>query len=226
MLNNQEIKIPVLIEDLGCLYPTAMSKKKYRYGLYLCQCGNKFKTSFYNIKNGHTKSCGCHKKQVAGIQSITHGLTKHPLYPIWKGINKRITNSNCNNFKDYGGRGIAVYSEWKNDFKTFYDWSINNGWVEGLSIDRINNDGNYEPSNCRWTTRTVQSRNQRKIMSTNKSGFRGVSWDKRASKWKTQITVNNKNLSLGYFLTSFDGAIAYDTYVISNNLEHTINRVL
>nr|DAU26384.1 MAG TPA: PVL ORF-50-like family [Caudoviricetes sp.] len=75
----------------------------------------------------------------------------------------RCYNEKCPDFKNYGGRGITVCDEWRNDFKAFYDWSISHGWKKDLYIDRIDNDGNYDPSNCRWTTMTVQANNTRRI---------------------------------------------------------------
>jgi hypothetical protein len=78
-------------------------------------------------------------------------------------MKKRCYNEKCPDFKNYGGRGITVCDEWRNDFKAFYDWSISHGWKKDLYIDRIDNDGNYDPSNCRWTTMTVQANNTRHI---------------------------------------------------------------
>lgn len=80
---------------------------------------------------------------------------------MWRGIKLRCYNKNSKRYKDYGGRGVAVCDKWKNDFMNFYDWAINNGYSDNLTIDRINNEGNYEPNNCRWVTIKQQSRNRR-----------------------------------------------------------------
>lgn len=90
-----------------------------------------------------------------------HGLCKTRLYRIFGNIKQRCYYKNNKDYKNYGGRGIIVCDEWLKDFKKFYDWAINNGYQDGLTIDRINNDGNYEPSNCRWITKKAQSRNNR-----------------------------------------------------------------
>ena len=93
--------------------------------------------------------------------SYKHGLKHTRQYRIWLQMKNRCFNKNTSRYKDYGGRGITVCDEWRNDFKAFYDWSMSNGYSDDLTIDRINNDGDYEPNNCRWVTMKVQNRNSR-----------------------------------------------------------------
>ena len=216
----KEYHTPILIEDLGMIFRTEKSKSKHHYGIFRCFCGKEFTAALYNINSGRQKSCGClrHNKD-----KITHGFSSDRLYNIWKSMLYRCNNSKYKNYNDYGGRGITVCSEWQDDFNKFKEWSLANGYADDLSIDRINVDGNYEPSNCRWTTATVQNRNTRLLISTNTSGYRGVSWIKARSKWVAQIKVNNKKIHLGYFDTPEEGAVAYNNYIIENNLEHTLN---
>ena len=90
-----------------------------------------------------------------------HGLRNTRLYRIWLQIKNRCFNSNTRRYRDYGGRGITMCDEWKNNFKSFYEWSMSHGYSDELTIDRIDNNGNYEPSNCRWVTVKVQNRNAR-----------------------------------------------------------------
>lgn len=96
-----------------------------------------------------------------------HGLKDTRLYHIWFGMKARCYNANSENYKHYGGRGIKICDEWKNDFMKFYNWAIRNGYDDELSIDRINVDGNYEPTNCRWATASEQAKNRRKNMLMN-----------------------------------------------------------
>lgn len=126
----------------------------------VCVCGSKFCTSGTSLKGGHTKSCGCLRSETTSASMSTHRLSNHPLHEVWKGMKARCRYKNHTSYPYYGGRGITVCDEWVNDFKAFYDWCILNGWKQGLTIGRKNNDGNYEPSNCRIETKKEQARNK------------------------------------------------------------------
>ncbi len=217
----EELPKPILLEDLGMMYPTESSKRKYRFGLYKCGlCGTKFKASTGNIKNKHTKSCGCYNRIKVSESLKKHGLSNTKLYEVWAQIKRRTLNLKNKQYNDYGGRGITICDEWKNDFMSFYNWALSNGYEEnkGLSIDRIDNDENYEPNNCRWTTRVIQGRNRR-IPKNNSSGYKGVSFVKDRNKYKSYIYVNKNSIYLGSYLNVIEGAIAYNNYIIENNLE-------
>jgi hypothetical protein len=205
-----------LIKDLGMQFPTDKSKKKAHYGLYECPiCGNHFKTTINNIKRHKSTKC-------KPCSNITHGESNTRLFRIWDAMLQRCTNKNKHNYKYYGGRGIKVCDEW-NKYEIFSSWAKNNGYDDSLSIDRIDNDGNYEPSNCRWATQATQHRNTRRICATNTSGYRGVSYYGPRQKWRARITVDGKHNHLGYFDDKMDAAMAYDEFVIKNDLEHTRN---
>lgn len=208
-----------LIQDLGI---KISGKNKIKIGLYLCDCGNEFITRHEYIKSGHTKSCGCLHKKRASETSIKHGHTRTRIYRIWCHMKERCYTSSCKSYCNYGDRGIIVCNSWKNDFKSFYDWAINSGYKENLTIDRINNDGNYEPSNCRWTDLSTQSSNTRVIRKTNTSGYRGVSKIKY-NKWRAVITSKGNHIHLGCFNTAEEAGYAYDKYIFENKLEHNSN---
>ena len=212
---------PILIKDLGLKYPTEKSRQRYRYGLYQCQyCGKEFEAMVYHIKMEHTKSCGClHIKR-----STKHGYYLHDLYSTWDNMCRRCNNPKHKEYKNYGARGIKVCDRWM-DVGNFIE-DMYPSWVEGLTLDRVDVNGNYEPDNCRWVTNEIQHRNTRDIQSNNTSGFRGVSWDKRRNKWVVSITVNNKQINLGRYQTALEGAKRYESYVRVNNLEHNFTPAL
>lgn len=188
-----------------------------------CNCPDKTIRDYFlsNLKNGNTKSCGCYYRESLSINKKTHGKRDHPIYDVWTKMRQRCKNKNHKQYKDYGGRGIYVCDEWLHDFKPFYDWCISNGWEEGLEIDRENNDGNYEPNNCRFVTSQVNCCNRRLLNMSNKSGYCGVSFYNR--KWTSYVTYKNKKVRLGYYSIAQSAAFIRDKYCVENDIPLPLN---
>ena len=143
------------------------NNNKQNKPLWICQCdcGNVTFTTRRRLKDGITKSCGCYRRDKAREQHTTHGLSKTSgkhkrLYRIWAGIKDRCCNPNSKYWDRYGGKGIEICDEWLNDYESFHTWSMANGYMNGLTIDRIDNSKGYTPDNCRWTTYLVQENNR------------------------------------------------------------------
>ena len=147
------------------------SGRIYYFWKCQCECGNIKYVSTKGLRHGGTKSCGC-------IHPLINGLSHTRLHKIWHGMKRRCYSKTCKNYQHYGEKGVVMCDEWLGDdgFLKFYNWSMANGYSEDLTIDRINPEGNYEPSNCRWATKKQQSNNQRNTK---------------------RYEYNGKNLSLG-----------------------------
>lgn len=130
-----------------------------------CDCGNECIVQKIKLTTGRKKSCGCiNKERIKNGLNIKHKLTKSKIYITWKNMKERCYNKNHKSYKDYGARYILVCNDWldkKNGFINFYNWSMANSYNDKLEIDRIDNNGNYEPYNCRWVTEKEQGRNKR-----------------------------------------------------------------
>ena len=204
---------PKLIQDLGIMFASEGSKERRRYGLYKCgHCGEEFKAKTTRIKSGVIKSCGC-------LVGEYHGMKKHRFYATYRNMMKRCYTKSNPAYKHYGERGISVCEEWQDIIK-FVAWA-DSTYIEGYTLDRIDNAGNYEPSNCRWVDATTQAINQR-MMKNNTTGYVGV-YGARDNRWESRLTFNKVDIFLGRFNTIEEAAQARDNYIIENNLPHKLS---
>ena len=215
-MENIKNMTPKLIKELGMRFPTENSTRKYRYGLYECAyCGKHWEVVMARVKCGNTKSCGC-------LKGEGHGLSGHKLYGTWKQMVQRCTNPKHKYYGDYGGRGIIICEEWL-DIKKFIAWAEStHPNIEGYTLDRIDNDKGYNPDNCRWADRTMQSVNQR-ISKRNTSKILGVSWKSRNKRWVAQIRHMGKKVWLGQFISIEDAIEARNSYILVNKLPNPLS---
>lgn len=165
----------------------AYRKNKKIYWECLCDCGNVTYKRADQLYHGRTNSCGCLRKERALEAVKTHGLSQTRIYKIYYKILDRCNKESDPAYKDYGERGI------KNEFESFdhfYEWSMNNGYNEELTIDRIDNDGNYSPFNCRWTTNVEQQHNKR---NTRWITFEGKT--QSLAKWAEEYSIPSYTLT-------------------------------
>ena len=159
------------------------SKNNHRYWMCRCECGKEVSVITSSLKTGNTKSCGCMQNRPK------HNESRTKLYSVWNGIRQRCNNKNSKHYKNYGGRGITVCEEWDNSYESFREWALNNGYKQGLEVDRIDNDKGYYPENCRLTTHKQQQSNKR----TNRMiEFNGET--KTLSQWAEYIGIKPNSL--------------------------------
>lgn len=161
------------------------------------------------------------KTQKLNIMSkIKHGDAKsksrHPLYRKWCSMKRRCHNSNASDYKDYGSRGISVCSEWRNNYEAFKKWALSSGYEIGLTIERIDNNGNYEPSNCTWITKGEQASNRRTALLIEYNGK-----VKSATEWAKEIGLNRRTI----YDRHYRGLRGNDLFAISKGNECAIKSI-
>lgn len=167
---------------------------KYRRVLCQCDCGNTTIASFHQLRYGRVHSCGCYRDEFAskiGKARLKYdkSATSSKLYSIWHGMKCRCNTRSSGSFERYGAKGVTVCSEWNNDFTVFYNWAISNGYSNGLTIDRIDYNGIYEPSNCRWISAAEQANNRSTNVRINHNGE-----EHTLSEWGRILGINRQTL--------------------------------
>lgn len=176
------------------------SGQKQTTWLCECSCGKTTETTTTLLRSKRTKSCGCYALRIR----TKHKDLDSKEYNAWRNMKRRCLNPNTPNYNRYGGRKITICDEWINSYEQFLS-DVGRAPNPKDSLDRIDNDGNYEPSNVRWTSNTIQSINQG-TSSKNTSGCKGVSWHKLAKKWRAYIQIHGEVIELGFF-TDFNEAM-------------------
>lgn len=197
----------ILLKDLGT---RRCGKNTKRFGLFACpkcKAEKEMRVDYVKQnKSGLCQSCS------ASERATTHYDTNTRLYGIWGAMKYRATSNKVKNYKH-----ISICEEWKT-WTNFRDWSMANGYNDSLSIDRIDNNGNYEPNNCRWTNMVVQANNQRDIRSTNTSGYKGITKRKENGKWTGSIMYMGKRYNIGCYDTILEAVNAYNKCIDDNML--------
>lgn len=147
---------------LIAVMPTRKRKRECVVWLCQCDCGKLTEVESHSLLKGHTKSCGCLQKEIARAINLKHGDNRgyesSRLYKIWRHMKSRCLNPKTHGYCYYGGKGVSIFIRWQNNYIEFKSWALANGYQDNLTIDRINSDGNYEPGNCQWITKSENSR--------------------------------------------------------------------
>lgn len=160
----------------------------------VCDCGTELPVRTNALVQGHKQSCGCLVKETSAKTNLIHGMRNTPLYIVFDSMKKRCYNKDHENYKYYGGRGITICDEWLNSAKSFFDWAFENGYKEGLQIDRIDVNKGYSPDNCRFINRLCNGLTKRAI---GVSGVLGLTL-KPDGAYQSVVGLKGKHYSLGY----------------------------
>ena len=174
------------------------------YWLYRCDCGNEKVVYRGGLTSGDIISCGCYHKEHLNEYGKTHGLSHDKMYSKWSGIVQRCTNPKAANYERYGGRGIDICDDWRNNPEHFIEWAYSNGYEDGLTLDRKNNNKGYYPDNCRWITPREQQSNTRRNHNITRKGIAHS-----IAEWSKLTGVNHETLRYRVNHNNFDDIDEY-----------------
>lgn len=187
-----------------------------------CDCGNEVIVSSGHLRSGHSKSCGCLARERSSKYHLTHGMKGTRIFSVYNGMKGRCYNPNDRKYPRYGGRGISMCEEWRNNPSSFFDWAFSNGYRDGLSIDRIDNNGNYSPENCRWADDITQANNK----STNHI-YEHNGEKKTIAEWSRELglsySATNYRIKRGSFDELFGNMDANHHFVSHNGVTMSID---
>lgn len=193
----------------------AGSKNKRALWKCVCDCGNAAEVTSSRLVSGSTRSCGCLKRESAsklayelGKKARTHGMRCSRIYSVWLNMKDRCNNRNNIHYNRYGGRGISICQQWNDSFESFRDWALANGYSDKLSIERIDFDGNYEPSNCKWIPFIEQAKNR---STTHFIEYKGQK--KPLKDWAEEFGINRGTLTSRLLRSGWDVEKALTTPV-------------
>ena len=206
-------KIDLTGKKFGMLKAVSIDHKKGTrvYWNCVCECGGKRIVSNDHLQRLENTDCGCTRRHKANWKK--HGMSNTRLYRIWSLMKERCYNSKRKEYKDYGGRGISVCKEWM-DSKIFIEWALNNGYSDELTIDRIDNNKNYCPDNCRWISKAEQMNNKRSCHYITYNGE-----TKTITQWAKDNNLTYAQLRKRLFNLNWDFETAITTPIKTNRKE-------
>jgi len=172
-------------------YDDSKSINRHSYWFCECKCGEVRSVRADQLRSLKSKSCGCHKKEAVKKRAFKHGMCETKIHKRWTAMRQRCSNPKSSRYENYGAKGIKVCKEW-DDFNNFYNWAVENGYSEDLIIDRIDNNGNYEPSNCRFISNKAQQLNK----STNRLVTIGLI-TMTVIEWCSKYKINRSTFAAG-----------------------------
>lgn len=208
-----------VLADLGMVKPTENYYKKVRMATFECTACKQAFNAVVSKKAESQLTC----RNCIGTATLLPNRS-HRLYSIWATTKAKLKATNAH-VTAYGSKGITMCTEWTNSYDAFYAWATTNGYADNLTIDRIDNNGNYEPSNCRWVNYSIQIVNQRPIKRTNTTGYKGIS-KVDDTHWVAHIKFEHRSYGLGTFSTAELAAKSYDSFVKIMHWPHSTNNLL